>query len=206
MRIPHAKKKDLMLKLDNCCLKENDLIELAIEQAELCHEDHKRDDGTCYLEQHIYPLTIMFIDYCIENKIKIDPELIVVCLLHDSLEDDPAMTKDILELKFGENVSEKIIELTKKTAEEILTEEEKKENNKKYINKIANSSEEIIIIKLCDKLNNLLSLPTTTDLKKREKYLKEAENYYLPIAKSISNDFFSSRIEQIINRYKRLNK
>jgi (p)ppGpp synthase/HD superfamily hydrolase len=208
MRIPHATKDDLLVAIGGVNLRDNDKVLLALEQAEMCHEKQERDDGSSYLEQHIFPVTILVIELAKDMDIPITEKLIVASLLHDAMEDDDAFTEQVVELKFGEEILDILLPLTKKPLSEYkgdTDEEKKKDRNKYYLDGILKSPLESRIIKVADRLSNLMCLPVCIDLEKKRYMIKETKEYYLPLAEMVCNKA-SEEMKILLDRYNRLDK
>jgi len=144
------------------------LVEKALGMARKLHGEQKRDDGSPYLEQHIYPVTLtvlktLELEHVYPSLGISSRDMIIAALLHDSLEDtDVEDTKIIRE--FGENVYKMIKYLTKKRLwEENYDMEE-------YMKRLKSSSTQTRIIKLADRMNNLFCLQYTTE--KKRKWIK----------------------------------
>ncbi len=175
----------------------NDRVERAIELAKKSHWEQRRDDGSPYLEQHIYPVAAMMLwTRALKGKLLDEyrsafPEnpapnfsphnlkdMVIVALLHDSLEDSD-IDENILKEEFGERVYRMVKILTKKRPwEESYSMEE-------YMSKIINSSEEVRIVKLADRLNNIFCLQHTSEEKMRW-YLDDTLRWYYPLAADTS--------------------
>ncbi len=98
-----------------------------------------------------------------------NPNLFVLCaLLHDSIEDTPATYEDI-EKKFGIDIADGVLSLTKNT-----NLPSKLEQMKDSINRIKNQPKEIWMVKLCDRITNLQSPPKHWNKAKIAKYQNEA--------------------------------
>lgn len=96
-----------------------------------------------------------------------DPYLICVALLHDALEDTQDLTAQILERFFGPDVARRVRRLSKVPKEG-------------YVERLKIADLETILVKACDRLDNLLSLGQTTP-EFQEKQLKETRIKYLPL-------------------------
>lgn len=120
---------------------------------------------TRYFE-HVRRVAITLMD---DLKI-MDRDMIITCLLHDSIEDCEDLTPELLEHSFGANVVSMVKWLSKAPAEG-------------YIERLNNCHNwKILTIKACDRLDNLRSLmiPGTT-LEFQKKQIKETKEKYFPI-------------------------
>ena len=100
------------------------------------------------------------------------PTLLCSALLHDVIEDSEVTREDI-ELMFGEEIAEIVWLLTK--LEEVRLSE--------YLARIeAAGHTGAPIVKLCDRLDNLRSVVLTPKLEKKRRYVRTTEELYLPMA------------------------
>ncbi len=94
-----------------------------------------------------------------------DPDLICTALLHDALEDTEDIDALIIEQLFGSEVARRVLFLTKTS-------------KATYIDKLWSADKETILIKTCDRLDNLRSLGETSP-KFAKKQIKETEELYM---------------------------
>ena len=184
-----SKRVELINALKKISLENNSTIKSALEIAQKGHKDQLRDNGGSYLEQHIYPIALSII-----NRYKDSDNLVTLvscALLHDVLEDT-----DIPESEMRKTMGDEITDIVK-----ILTKspEENAENqsqsikmnmNEVYLNRVINSTQESIILKLEDRLQNLSCITNQTHLLKPEKYKRyiiETEKLFIPLSKKINN-------------------
>ncbi len=165
----------------------NPYVEKALRMARKLHGEQKRDDGSPYLEQHIYPVTLTILKTIRLRHIHRSPvitpqDMIIAALLHDALEDTDVKEIKIID-EFGENVYEMIKVLTKKRPWE------KNYSMEDYIKRLNSSDFRIRMIKLADRMNNLFCLQYTTE-EKRKWYIDDTIKYYLPLAKNTSRYFY----------------
>lgn len=120
---------------------------------------------TRYFE-HVRRVAIVLMD---ELKI-MDRDMIITCLLHDSLEDCADLSPELLEHSFGQDVVHMVKMLSKVPKEG-------------YIERLSNCHEwKVLAIKACDRLDNLRSLMipgNTNEFKKKQ--IKETKEKYYPI-------------------------
>lgn len=187
MQSPHTTLKELTL-----LLKKNNLhtilIKKSLAQAQKSHKDHTRDNGTPYLEEHIYPI----IQNLIAAEYK-DEKLIAAAILHDVLEDDLNIIEDYFSKTFTKEVYDIVKQLTK-TQNNAKTQQEKYDNNKMHLDSITNPK--AILIKLADRANNLSCHKENTS-PKAKRYIKETQDFYLPRAKRES-EYYYKRLKGIL--------
>ena len=150
--LPKITRMQLLEILAKHNINQNSLVLNAFSQAIRSHRNQTRDDGSDYLEQHIYPVTAMVVWYCEETDFSLTPELIASSLLHDVIEDDVNVDEEKFKDQFGEVV---------------------------YLE----ASDSVKIIKLSDRLNNLMCLHTSPIPGKKQRYIKDTKKNYLPLAK-----------------------
>ena len=190
---PHVTLDELTDRLVVIGLGSNKLVLKSIEQAKKSHGNQKRDQGTSYLEEHIYPVTLDVINYAMSNLIRLSPELVASALLHDTLEDDSDLTENAFRRKFGEKVYSIVKPLTKpdyKLYPGITKEEKKMALNASYFAILKKAHQEAKIIKLADRLNNLSGIHLSPQPGKMEFYIEETKVFYLSFAKEVSPAYF----------------
>ncbi len=163
------------------------LIDFAYDIAKESHRTQSRDGGERYFE-HLRSVALILIDECHV----LEPDLIIAALLHDSIEDAGTFGNPNLPYSkwrsvanfritrmFNEKIAKIVITLTKPkvNGEEITTLEQSRDM---YFQNLRTADSDALLIKMCDRLHNLRSLPTTTP-EKRERILKETEEVYYPI-------------------------
>lgn len=123
-----------------------------------------------------------------------NPNLLVLCaLLHDTIEDTSADYDDI-ESRFGSEVANGVLALTKNTA---LS--SKSEQMKDSINRIKNQPKEVWMVKLCDRITNLQPPPKHWDKAKIAKYQNEARFILAQLGES--SPFLEDRLKIKIANY-----
>ncbi|MFH0878054.1 MAG: HD domain-containing protein, partial [Candidatus Omnitrophota bacterium] len=149
-------------------------IEKAYDYAKDAFRDIGRDNGGRYFE-HLRAVALILIDYLrVENHI-----LIIAALLHDIVEDIPSWTIERVRAEFGDEVALLVDYLSKPTKREFSSD---KERLAVYRRRFQNAPREFFLIKLADRLHNLL---TMWDLpaKKITFKVEETRRYYLPFAR-----------------------
>ncbi len=144
--------------LDRLKLKVTDrelvLIDWAYINAKYGHRNQQRDDGSRYFD-HLRSVALILID---ELEI-FDAEMIMAALLHDILEDSYLFDKKRIKILFGKKVA-KMVTLLSIPKMDSAVFSSKDERLSVYHQAIAGSPQRVIIIKLCDRLHNLRTLPT----------------------------------------------
>ena len=137
-------------------------IQKAISYASIMHQNQYRHDGSAYIN---HPLRVANYVKKFKQSANIE-DLYVSAILHDVIEDTEATYYDIIKL-FGPQVAGIVYELTN-------DEDLKYEVGKtKYLEiKMKNMSSWALVIKLCDRLDNVTDLMSSTE-KFRNKYIAE---------------------------------
>jgi GTP pyrophosphokinase len=200
MDTPQVSRRQLMGVLLEQHLNQDRLVLKALNQAIKSHGSQKRDDGSDYLEQHVYPIVITVLRYCFQTKKNITARIIAGALLHDVLEDDITVTVEWFEETFGKEVLDIVVPLTKlplDTYEGKSKTQRHNARNDAYMAGLKNAPVESRIIKLADRLNNLQCLHTTDVPGKKQLYIRESKKYYLPLAKEFP--WFLEKLENVLD-------
>ncbi len=148
-------------------------IEKAYDYAEDAFRDRQRESGDRYFE-HLRAVALILIDYLrIKNHV-----LIIAALLHDIVEDIPSWTIERIRVEFGDEVALLIDYLSKPPKEDFVSPKERVEV---YRRRFQNAPREFFLIKLPDRLHNLLTMWDFAPERKAQK-IEETKRYYLPDA------------------------
>ena len=171
-----------------------DLVRSAFDVAKVSHREQKTKDGSSFLENHLYPVTVDILGNYDGGEIE---NIIVISLLHDVLEDDPEMTEDKLSEMFPEYIVGPV---------KTLTRHEPEISKEKYIQEIADSNYETRIIKLADRIINLelVERLRNSHPEKFSKYIKETKDLFLPLAQSTSKSYLK-RLETKLSYFDKTN-
>ena len=156
--------------LDTKNILDFDLINKAIYWAKKYHGDQKRKSGEPY---YSHPLEVAYM--ISEYKLKTD--VIVASILHDIIE-DTEVTAGMIVDNFGWRITEMVDRLTR----------DRPDGSKLSVEEVLNNAyqkqdEEVLLIKLFDRLHNLTTLDAMTDEKKK-KIALETLSSFLAIALS----------------------
>ncbi|MHB2020014.1 MAG: carbohydrate kinase family protein [Candidatus Xenobia bacterium] len=138
------------------------LVEDAWYFAREAHREQTRDEGTPYF-LHPHRVARVLAD---ELGVR-DETSLAVALLHDTLEDVP-VDRAYFRQRFGERVGEWV---------EILT-----KGPPGYMERLAAAPPEVVRIKMADRIDNVRGLSRSSVRGKREKYLQETREHYLPLS------------------------
>jgi len=159
---------DKLKSLDSKNVLDFDLINKAIYWAKKYHGEQKRKSGEPYYS-HPLEVAYMISDY------KLKTDLIVASILHDIIEDTEVTAGMILD-----NFSWRITEIV-----DMLT-RDRPDGSKLSVEEVLNNAyqkqdEEVLLIKLFDRLHNLTTLDAMTD-KKKKKIALEILSSFLALA------------------------
>ena len=130
------------------------------------------------LDSNIYfyhPLRVCLLSTKIKQKLS--SELMTLCLLHNIFETtdiDPSIISKI----FGKKITTQLNILTVNRKNEL-----KKNYKKNYYENIKKANKNVIITKILDKLDNLYLLKMNRNLRVKKRYLKEIEDFLMPLIK-----------------------
>jgi (p)ppGpp synthase/HD superfamily hydrolase len=168
-------------------------VERAYRIAERAHRGQIRDEGSPYIE---HPLRVALI---VGDELqRHEPDLICAALLHDVVEDTPVTLAEVQET-CGDTVAHFVELLTK---ERVAEPDDKRSATHRYLQRIAEDSPEVLLLKLADRLDNLRSVAVLPDPEKRRKYLLETYWQYLPIAKR-GGKYFYEQYKALVAGYMR---
>ena len=174
----------------------NDRIREALAFAKEAHVDQKRKSGEPYI---IHPIIVAAITATISS----DETMVIAALLHDVVEDTP-YTIDDIKYRFGEDVSYLVEGLTKIVEireTELLpsTSNEKLVTSALSFRKMLICSIEdvrVLIIKLCDRLHNMLTLDALPK-EKQHRIAEETLVVYAPIAHRLGISALKNKLEDL---------
>lgn len=201
-RKPKVTKKELLMAVAE--IKNSDKVKKAMEIAQNAHKSQVRDGGGSYLTEHIYYLTsLIYADYKNDPRVE---DLVIISLLHDSVEDGEVSLLYLKEL-FGERISDIIGLLSKPNDDDdAKTQEEKYLTNQNYLHNMS-SNEEAIIVKLYDRLANINCIMEDNVVLKPEKYKRyvlEVRNLFIPLAKKYKFSKILTEYEKEVDRIEKL--
>jgi sugar/nucleoside kinase (ribokinase family) len=160
---------DLPPECEGCPLPSNALVEDAFAFAREAHRGQTRDEGTPYFAHPCRVARILGSELGV-----IDPELLASALLHDTLEDVP-IDRSYFEARFGPTVSNVVLSLTR--APGVAKED--------YLKGLSMASDDTLLVKMADRIDNLRQLHLSPHHGKAERYLDETRDYVLPLIKKV---------------------
>jgi len=149
-------------------------IEKAYHIAKEAFREEVRDNGERYFE-HLRAVALILMVYL---RIR-DEDVIIAALLHDLVEDIPGWHYDKVRDIFGPKVATLVWYVTKPKIEEFGG--NKQARNRRYHENLQHAPRDAVIIKLADRLHNLLTMWETTE-EKRNRKIQETQDFYLGLA------------------------
>ncbi|WP_201353421.1 RelA/SpoT family protein [Hydrogenimonas urashimensis] len=173
-----------------------DRIREALEFAKEAHIDQKRKSGEPYI---IHPIIVAAITATVSS----DETMVVTALLHDVVEDTPYTIEDI-KFRFGEDVSylveglTKIVEIRESELIPSSSDEKLVTSALSFRKMLICSIEDVrvLIIKLCDRLHNMLTLDALSK-EKQHRIAEETLVVYAPIAHRLGISALKNRLEDL---------
>lgn len=144
-------------------------IERAYRDAKEAFREKWREDGKQYFE-HLRGVTLILMTYL---RIK-DHRLIIAALLHDIVEDCPLWPLRRVRAEYGDEVALLVEWLTKRR----LPDQSKDECSRLYHERFRFAPREFFLIKLSDRLHNLMDMWACNVAKKKRK-IAETRSHYL---------------------------
>ncbi len=150
------------------------LIEKAYDAAKNAFRHTNREGGERYFE-HLRGVALIILEHLRCR----DHEVIIASLLHDIVEDRPEWTHERVSFEFSQSISELVWWVTKPPVSDY--DDDKEARNRAYHNNLGRAPRKALIVKLADRLHNLMTLWDCTPEKRLRKVL-ETQDYYLHLA------------------------
>lgn len=169
-----------------------ELLRSAFEFADHHHKPQKRSSGEAYI---IHPINVA----ATLVKLRMDLDSIIAGILHDVVEDCDVSEEEIRQ-KFGDGIADIVIGCTKISKIKFKTKEESQaENFRKMVVAMAKDIR-VIIVKLADRMHNMLTLQYVS----KEKQVKKAQetlDIYVPLASRLGINSVKSELEDLCLRF-----
>lgn len=163
-------------------------VRRAVAVAGESHRNQLRDGGEAYI---IHPLRVATHFLVFWDEPGLTQSDVASAVLHDVLEDDPDMSLGRLAEEFGADVADAVFRLSRKTPQGTLTPAQ-------YRGTLLESSRKVQVIKLCDRLDNILSLYSCPDAAKVQRYLDQTAEFYGPLGEKANlPDLTRSILEEV---------
>ncbi len=166
----------------------------ALVQATESHKTQMTKDGASYLTDHLCPVVNVFLEVVDEIESSKQEDAVVAALLHDSLEDDPALTSQMLSKTISSRALLWVKCLTRQPEYHGASDSRKLELTKEYMSELANRDKAVRLVKLSDRLVNLhLILRIGVQRPERlQRYITETTEFFIPLAQKTSHQFVGS--------------
>ena len=168
------------------------LIDKAVDYANVKHKLQKRKDGSPYI---IHPLAVAQI----VAEMGLDQDAVLGALLHDCIEDTDASHEDIEKL-FGATVAELVEGVTKLTRANFSTSEQEQMENLRKMFMAMSKDIRVVLIKIADRLHNMRTMQYQTP-EKQIKKCRETMDIYAPLAHRLGMQKIKWELEDIALRY-----
>jgi len=169
-----------------------ELIDRAVEYADVKHQHQKRKDGSPYI---IHPLAVAEI----VAEMGLDIDAILGALLHDCIEDTDA-SHDEIEKLFGQTVAELVEGVTKLTRANFETSEQAQMENLRKMFMAMSKDIRVVLIKIADRLHNMRTMQYQTP-EKQVKKCRETMDIYAPLAHRLGMQKIKWELEDTSLRY-----
>ncbi len=179
-------------------------IEKAIVRATTLHQSQKRKISEVPYIVHPYSVAFLLAHYVD------DEDVIIAGLLHDTLEDIPEYTEEMLREEFGERACAIVKEVTEdfteaEKADHSIRGENWRARKEHYLENLSNDSQEALMVATADKIHNLRSLVDGYTLYQKDvwqKFGRKPEDmtwFYTEVSKII-NDRLKHPLVEEMNR------
>lgn len=149
-------------------------IEKAYNVAKEAFRGVSRDDGERYFE-HLRAVALILM---VHLRVR-DTDAIVAALLHDIVEDIPEWNYDRIRDMFGTDVAMIVWYVTKPPLAEFAG--DKRARDRRYHENLLHAPRMAVMVKLADRMHNLLTQWETTE-EKRFRKIQETQDFYLTLA------------------------
>ena len=169
-----------------------ELIDKAVEYADVKHKRQKRKDGSPYI---IHPLAVAEV----VTEMGLDQDAVLGALLHDCIEDTDASHEEIEKL-FSTTVAELVEGVTKLTRADFSTSEQAQMENLRKMFMAMSKDIRVVLIKIADRLHNMRTMQYQTPAKQISK-CRETMDIYAPLAHRLGMQRIKWELEDIALRY-----
>ncbi|HPM76136.1 MAG TPA: bifunctional (p)ppGpp synthetase/guanosine-3',5'-bis(diphosphate) 3'-pyrophosphohydrolase [bacterium] len=157
------------------------------------HEGQYRKSGVPYVE---HPIAVAYI----LSKMKMDEMTIATGLLHDTVEDCDTVDYQMITELFGAEIGELVDGVTKIGLMKFSSLEHRQAENFKKILVATAKDIRVILVKLADRLHNMLTLEFVAR-EKRGRIARETMEIYVPLAHRLGMQWIKSALEDLAFRY-----
>jgi (p)ppGpp synthase/HD superfamily hydrolase len=153
---------------------EYQLIERAYSTAKDAFRSQHREGGERYFE-HLRAVALILM---VHMRVR-DANIIAAALLHDIVEDIEGWSQDRVAVEFNRQVAQLVWWVTKPDVQE--HDGDKEARNRAYHQNLNLAPREALMIKLSDRLHNLITL-WDVDAEKQRRKVRETQDFYLSLA------------------------
>lgn len=191
---PYVSREELVAQLARLGL-HRAAVDEALAVAWEAHGQATRVGGTPYLEEHVYPIAAEVAAYARRMRPGDAETAVIIALLHDTIEDSPAVSRESIATRFGEAIADRVWALTKPwhAGPDGRPPEERE---RRSLEGIRAADEIVRLVKTFDRLNNLACLHKR-DAAKRAEYVAESRAFHLPLARDV-DDALAGRMEALL--------
>lgn len=168
------------------------LIRKAYEFAKKSHGEQKRASGVPFI-QHTLGTAIILAEK------KMDHDTLCAALLHDSVE-DAGVTIETIKKEFGEDIANIVEGVTKTKKVKYSSKEEYNAENLRKVLLATSKDVRVMIVKLADRLDNMRTLSSFND-DKRRRIAQETLDIFAPIAHKLGMWNIKGELEDLSLRY-----
>ncbi len=181
--------EEIVQRVEKAYPGEGALIGKAYEFARQAHCDQLRKSGEPYI---IHPLFVA----SILTELMMDPPTIAAALLHDTLEDCPEVTEQVLLDRFGEEVTRLVDGVTKLGRLSFADREEQQAESLRKMIFAMSKDIRVVLIKLADRLHNMLTLRFQPP-DRQVAIARETLDIYAPLAHRLGVYSIKSELEDL---------
>lgn len=192
--IAKAYKELLKVSYQTLSAEDKKLIRKAFDVAVDAHKNQRRKSGEAYI---FHPIAVAKI---VASEIGLDATSIAAALLHDVVEDNDEYTIHDIERMFGETVARIVDGLTKISVLSTDMDISLQAENFRKMLLTLNDDVRVIIIKIADRLHNMLTMDSMPDAK-QEKIASETLYIYAPLAHRIGLYNIKTDLEDLGLKY-----
>ena len=153
---------------------EYQLIERAYSTSKDAFRSLQREGGERYFE-HLRAVALILM---VHMRVR-DANIIAAALLHDIIEDIDGWSQDRVAVEFNRSVAQLVWWVTKPDVMEY--DGDKEARNRAYHQNLNRAPREALMIKLADRLHNLITL-WDVDAEKQRRKVRETQDFYLSLA------------------------
>ncbi len=169
------------------------LVKKAYEFAENVHQGQVRKSGEPYF---IHPVSVA----SILTDLMIDATTIAAGFLHDTVEDCPEVTLDVIRSQFGDEVAQLVDGVTKLDKLDFTNREEQQAESLRKMFLAMSKDIRVVIIKLADRLHNMRTLRYQAENRQRA-IAHETLDIYAPLAHRLGMGSVKSELEDLSFKY-----